>query len=211
VDTIVIFAGGGRPLARRARAESSAASFVIAADSGADHALAFEVSVDLAVGDFDSISADGLAELERVGARLERYPRDKDATDLELALAAAAARQPRRIVVLGGTAGRLDHLLGGLSLLGAEPRWALEIDALFGPATVHVVHDERLLSGRAGELVSLFALNGPAHGVVTDGLVYPLHGETLAPGSTRGVSNVFAATEARVALTSGVLLVVRPG
>jgi thiamine pyrophosphokinase len=47
--------------------------------------------------------------------------------------------------------------------------------------------------------------------VVTDGLVYPLHGETLAPGSTRGVSNVFAATEARVALTSGVLLVVRPG
>jgi thiamine pyrophosphokinase len=201
VDTIVIFAGGGRPLARRARAASSSASFVIAADSGADHARALGVPVDLAVGDFDSISADGLAELERVGARLERYPSDKDATDLKLALAAAAARQPRRIVVLGGTAGRLDHLLGELSLLGAE----------LGPATVHVVHDERLLSGRAGELVSLFALHGPAHGVVTDGLVYPLHGETLVPGSTRGVSNVFAATEASVALTSGVLLLVRPG
>jgi thiamine pyrophosphokinase len=211
VDTIVIFAGGGRPLAWRARAASSSASFVIAADSGADHARALGVPVDLAVGDFDSISADGLAELERVGARLERYPSDKDATDLKLALAAAAARQPRRIVVLGGTAGRLDHLLGELSLLGAEPRWALEIDALLGPATVHVVHDERLLSGRAGELVSLFALHGPAHGVVTDGLVYPLHGETLVPGSTRGVSNVFAATEASVALTSGVLLLVRPG
>ena len=55
------------------------------------------------------------------------------------------------------------------------------------------------LSGRVGELVSLFALHGPAHGVVTDGLVYPLHGETLEPGSSRGVSNVFAATEARVA------------
>jgi len=184
---------------------------VIAADSGADHAFALGVSVDLAVGDFDSISADGLAELQRVGARLERYPSDKDATDLELALAAAAACRPRRIVVLGGTAGRLDHLLGGLSLLGAEPRWAPEIDALLGPATVHVVHDERLLSGRVGELVSLFALHGPAHGVASEGLVYPLLGETLAPGSTRGVSNVFAATEARVALTSGVLLVVRPG
>jgi thiamine pyrophosphokinase len=120
VDTIVIFAGGSRPLARRARATSSSASFVIAADNGAEHALALGVHVDLAVGDFDSISADGLAELERAGAQLERYPSDKDATDLELALTAAAARQPRRIVVLGGTAGRLDHLLGELSLLAAE-------------------------------------------------------------------------------------------
>ncbi len=184
---------------------------MIAADSGADHALALGVPVDLAVGDFDSISAEGREALERAGVRLERHPSEKDATDLELALAAAMALQPRRVVVLGGLRGRLDHLLGELSLLGAEPYRAVELDALFGPATVHVVHDERLLSGRAGELVSLFALHGPAHGVVTDGLVYPLQGETLAPGSTRGVSNVFAASEARVALTSGVLLAVRPG
>lgn len=211
VDTIAIFAGGSRPLARRARAASSSASFVIAADSGADHARALGVPVDLAVGDFDSISAQGLRALERAGVRLERHPSQKDATDLELALGAATALQPRRIVVLGGLRGRLDHLLGEVGLLGAEPYRGIEIDALLGPATVHVVHDERLLSGSVGEQISLFALHGPAHGVVTDGLVYPLRGEALAPGSTRGVSNVFAASDARVALTSGVLLAVRPG
>ena len=60
VDTVVIFAGGARPVARRVRGPAAAASFVIAADSGADHALALGQRIDLAVGDFDSISADGL-------------------------------------------------------------------------------------------------------------------------------------------------------
>jgi thiamine pyrophosphokinase len=210
VDTVVIFAGGARPIARRARAVVSAASYVIAADSGADHALALDRRIDLAVGDFDSISADGLAALERDGVRLERHPVDKNATDLELALAAATALGPRRIVVLGGTGGRLDHVLGELSLLAAEAYRDVEIDALLGRATVHVVHRERLLAGRSGDLLSLFAAHGPAHGVVTEGLVYPLRRETLEPGSTLGMSNVFAAARARVALESGVLLAIRP-
>jgi thiamine pyrophosphokinase len=41
--------------------------------------------------------------------------------------------------------------------------------------------------------------------------VYPLRGETLDAGSTRGVSNVFADANASVALERGVLLAVRPG
>ena len=59
-------------------------------------------------------------------------------------------------------------------------------------------------------VISLFAVHGPAAGVVTEGLVYPLRGETLEPGSTRGISNVFAETEAHVRLEHGVLLAVRP-
>lgn len=211
MDTVVIFAGGGKPVARRVRALAASASFVIAADSGADHARILGVPVDLAVGDFDSISADGLAALEHEGVRVERHPTDKDATDLELALTAAAALQPRRVVVVGGTGGRLDHLLGELSLFAAEAYRGVELDALLGHATVHVIHRERPLDGRVGEVISLLALHGPASGVVTDGLVYPLRGETLQSGSTRGLSNLFAAPQARVAVAGGVLVAVRPG
>ena len=39
----------------------------------------------------------------------------------------------------------------------------------------------------------------------------PLAGETLEPGSSRGISNVFAQAEARVSLEHGVLLAIRPG
>jgi thiamine pyrophosphokinase len=183
---------------------------VVAADGGAELGFARGVHVDVAVGDFDSISPEGLAALEGLGTRIERHPREKDATDLELALAVARDIRARRVIVIGGGGGRLDHLFGQLLLLGAEAYGEMEIDAQFGSATVHVVRGERVLTGVPGEVVSLFALHGPAHGIVTEGLVYPLQGETLAPGSTRGVSNVFAEPEARIVVGSGVVMVVRP-
>jgi thiamine pyrophosphokinase len=186
-------------------------AFVVAADGGADAALALALHVDLAIGDFDSISAAGLAELERAGTRIERHPAAKDATDLELALDAALEAEPRSILIAGGAGGRLDHLLSSLELL-ASPRYAhVELDAQLDGARVHVIRRARTLAGNPGELLSLHALHGAAYGVTTEGLEYPVAGETLEPGSSRGVSNVFAASEARVALESGVLLAVRPG
>ena len=209
-DTVVVFAGGSRPGAR-ALAAVPAGAPVIAADRGADHALAAGLQVEVAVGDFDSISSAGLEALERAGTRIERHPPTKDATDLELALDAAVALAPRRILVVGGAGGRLDHLLGELSLLASDVVAEIEVDAVLGRATINVVRRERVLAGETGELVSLLALHGPAAGVTTAGLVYALRGETLLPGSSRGLSNVFAEPEARIALESGVLLAVRPG
>ena len=49
---------------------------------------------------------------------IERHPAAKDATDLELALDAAIALEPSRILVIGSAGGRLDHLLGSILLLG---------------------------------------------------------------------------------------------
>ena len=199
MKTVVVLAGGPDAPAGFTLPVGAA---VIAADSGAE--LGFRV--DLAVGDFDSISSETLASIEQV----EQYPPDKEATDLELALAAALRLEPERILVVGSAGGRLDHLVGSLLLLAADAYSGVQVDAQLGTAAVHVVRGGRALYGEPGELISLFAVDGPAEGVVTDGLVYPLRGETLEPGSSRGTSNAFAAAVARVSLTRGVLLAVRP-
>jgi thiamine pyrophosphokinase len=207
VKTVIVLAGG---LDRPAPVPLPAGAVVIAADSGAEQALGLGLRVDVVVGDLDSISAETLAAVEQAGGRVERHPAAKDATDLELALAAALALEPERILVLGGVVGRLDHLFGELLLLAADVYAGVEIDAQFGAATVHVVRGERVLTGEPGELISLFAVHGSATGVVTNGLVYPLCGDTLAAGSSRGLSNVFAVSAVRVSVERGVLLVVRP-
>jgi thiamine pyrophosphokinase len=207
VETVVVVASGAP---RAGLAVVPAGALVVAADGGADAALALGLHVDVAVGDFDSISPAGLAALERAGTRLERHPAAKDATDLELALDQALRLGARRVLVVGDAGGRLDHLLGALLLLAAGSYAGVEVDALLGAARVHVVRRERSLSGTPGETISLFAVHGPAVGVTTEGLVYPLRGETLAPGTSRGVSNEFAGAEARVSLEAGVLLAVRP-
>lgn len=184
---------------------------VIAADGGAVAARIAGLTLELVVGDLDSLSGDEVEALEAAGVAIERHPPDKDASDLELALAAALAREPRRVLVVGSAAGRLDQLLGIALLLGAEAYASVEVDAVLGDAGLHVVRGERVLRGAPGELVSLFALHGAARGVSTEGLVYPLDGDSLVPGSTRGLSNVFAAAEARITVEDGVVLVVRPG
>jgi thiamine pyrophosphokinase len=173
--------------------------------------VALGLEVDLAIGDFDSASPASVEAAEAAGVRIERHPTAKDATDLELALETAFALAPARILVLAGVGDRLDHVLSMLLLLGS-PRWRdVQLDAELGAASVHVVRDERTLAGQPGELVSLLALHGPAEGVRTEGLVYPLVGETLQPGSSRGVSNVFERESARISVEHGVLLAVRPG
>jgi thiamine pyrophosphokinase len=205
---VIVVAGGPLPAASRPLPSEAT---VVAADGGVDHALALGLRVDLAVGDFDSVSAAGLDAVEAAGARVERHPAEKDATDLELALDAAAALEPRRLVVVGVAGGRLDHLLAGLLLLGAERYARLELDAIAGDALAHVIRGERALAGEPGELVSLLPLGGDAVGVTTEGLRYPLVGETLAAGSSRGVSNEFGAARAQVRVARGVVLAVRPG
>ena len=204
-DTVVVVAGGSPPSSRALEAIPAGAP-VVAADGGADHALALGLDVELAIGDFDSATQEAIEAARRV----ERHPVDKDATDLELALRAALAWQPRRILVVGGIEGRLDHLLGELLVLGADELAGIQVDAVLGDALVHVIRGERVLSGSEGELISLFALNAPAMGIETEGLAYPLRGETLVPGSSRGISNVFTAREARISLQRGLLLAVRP-
>jgi thiamine pyrophosphokinase len=192
---VVVFAAGAETV------PLSDDDLVIAADGGALAAP----RVDLLIGDLDSLPDGTTARL------VERHPEEKDASDLELALDAAARYEPERVLVLAGGGGRLDHLLGVLLLLGSDRYAGIEIDARIGTASVHVVRRLRVLRGSPGGTVSLFALHGPATGVRTHGLVYPLCGETLEPGSSRGLSNAFVDEEASIEVADGVLLAVRPG
>jgi thiamine pyrophosphokinase len=205
-DTVVVFTSGAEPSA----ADVPAGALVVAADGGADVALALGLRVDLAVGDLDSISAEALAALEAAGTPIERHPVEKDASDLELALRAALRLGARRVLVVGEAGGRLDHLLGTLLLLAADAWAGVELDALVGGARVHAIRDGRTLAGEPGETLSLFALHGPATGVTAEGLRYPLRDATLAPGTTLGLSNELAAAEVRISVETGVLLAVFP-
>ena len=198
-------------LLRRAPEDVPRGVPVITADGGLAHARALGLEVTTVVGDLDSVDAETVAAASTAGAEILRHPVEKDATDLELALDVALELRPARILVLAGGGGRLDHLLGGLLLLGASRYAEVQLDAVVGTARVHVVRRERVLAGDPGQLVSLLALHGAAEGVTTDGLRYPLANETLEPGSTRGISNVFAAREARVHVARGVLAAVIPG
>jgi len=206
----LVFAGGDPVGGDVAARLPDGDAMVVAADSGVEHALALGRRVDLVIGDFDSADPAAVDAARTEGAEVRRYPAEKDQSDLELALRAARERGVRRVIVVGGSGGRLDHLLANVLLL-ASPTFAdLEVEALVGDARVVVIHDHARLSGTPGDLCSLLAVGGPAHRVTTTGLRYRLDGEDLQPGSTRGLSNELAEPVATVSLEHGTVLAVLP-
>ncbi|WP_170323638.1 thiamine diphosphokinase [Cryptosporangium phraense] len=201
---------GGEPPAAAFLAGLPPDAFVVAADSGVDGAHGIGLRVGLAVGDFDSASASAAARVEAEGGQVERYPAAKDATDLEIALDAALARAPSRIVVLGGAGGRFDHWLAVAFLLASPLYAAVDLQARWSAATVTVVRRSASLTGRPGEVVTLLPVHGAAVGIATEGLLYPLRDEDLPPGTTRGVSNVLEGATAHVTVRGGTLLAIQP-
>ena len=214
--SVIVIGGGGAVDAGLAGRLPEVAP-VVAADSGVDAAAALGLRVDVVVGDLDSASPEAVAAAEAAGARVDRHPADKDATDLALALDCAAALldgdADGDIVVAGVEGGRLDHLLAGILALADPDRRRLHIRAHLGRATVHVVHGPGSLAveGATGQVLTLLPVGGDAVGVRTAGLRFPLRNEALPAGTTRGVSNVVDDDPASVTLESGTLLVVLPG
>jgi len=212
MPVVVVFAGS-EPVSLALADRLPPLAGVIAADSGLRVASALGLRVDVLVGDLDSAPAELIDAAVASGTVVERHPAEKDATDLELAFDAARVRGAQRVVLVDGGGDRFDHLAGNLLLL-ASPAWAgMRVEAFFGTARVAVARggDPPIaIEGSPGDLVTLVPVGGPARGIVTEGLRYPLVSETLAPGTTRGVSNEVVGTSASVRLDSGTLLVVEP-
>ncbi len=218
-DRTIVVVCGGDPLPPELipvlHAEAARALLTIAADSGLDEAVRWEVAVDRLVGDLDSVHPDSLEQARAQGVPIDPYPRDKDRTDLAIALDTALGYGPDRIAIFGGAGGRLDHLLGNAALLAAEDYADVRIEGHLGAARVNVVRGIQTaptpLDGQVGDLVSLLPWHGSVRGVTTTGLRFPLTDARLDAGSSRGVSNEFTADTASVAVSHGVLLAIQPG
>ena len=98
---------------------------VVAADGGIVHANLLGVRPLAWVGDFDS--SEGLSERFTDVPRLS-FPRDKDATDFELALAHAVRLGATHVTVWGAFGGRFDHTLALAIRAVEETRRGLPVD-----------------------------------------------------------------------------------
>ena len=190
---------------------------VIAADGGARHASQLGVSIDLWVGDGDSLDAGALAALAASGVPMERSSPNKDESDTELAVRAAIRQGVDGLIVVGALGGaRIDHEIANIGLLAMPDLVGVGAILLDARSRIVLVRapgaDGRpvqcALPGRVGDIVSLLPLGPGVTGVTTAGLAYPLVDEPLPAGPARGLSNIRTAPDAGVTLGGGLLLVV---
>ncbi|MFC1996877.1 thiamine diphosphokinase [Chloroflexota bacterium] len=209
MNRITIFANGNIPSASIYLPPNQ---IILAADGGARHCLKLGIKPQVVIGDFDSLLDEEIAALEADNITLIRYPKDKDNTDLELAIDYAARElDARQITLYGLLGGRWDMTFANMLLL-ASPRYAgIKFQVIDGNTTAYILRGGETLDiqGQPGTTVSVIPLDSPAIGVTYQGLQWPLENTTLYFSNPRGVSNSMTTTQAKISLQQGILLVLK--
>ena len=177
--------------------------YVIAADRGYDSLMAYGVTPDLTVGDFDSLGH--VPEHHNV----IQLPMEKDDTDMVYALRRGLELGYRRFVLLGGVGGRLEHTLANLQILD----WLTTQGAqgfLAGEKTVATALRDNSMTFPASMTgyLSAFCNSGTAKGVTLSGLKFSLESSELNGSFPVGVSNEFTGEKATVRVEEGSLILI---
>lgn len=203
----VIFANGILTDPTAAGSLLQRGDLIVAADGGLHHALSAGATPKVVIGDMDSLSPSELDDTERTGMQILRFPKEKDETDLELAIGYVLEKRATEIIVIGALGGRLDQMLGNLSLLLGVPA-GVDIRLDDGKEEVLLADHPIVIFGKPGDAVSLIPWGASVTEIWTEGLRYPLRGETLLPHRSRGISNELLDRKASIHFSNGNLIVI---
>lgn len=208
MQRILIFANGDLHDLNKARLLLRPGDFIVCADGGTRHALALGVKPNFVIGDMDSIESDLFQQLRESAVEIELFPRDKNETDLELAINKALELDPGEMIVVAALGGRTDQSLANVSLLSDSRLSKHKVRFDDGVEEIFFCRDQVHVQGRSGDIVSLIPWGGPVRGIQTENLKWRLDKETLYPDKTRGISNEMLSEAAAVRIDSGLLLVI---
>ncbi|MBL8091144.1 MAG: thiamine diphosphokinase [Anaerolineales bacterium] len=203
---IIIFANGELPNPKKARALIQPDDFIICADGGTRHALTLGLTPHLIIGDMDSLPAN--FQLSTFNGEVIVFPKDKNETDLELAINHAITLKPDEIIIVAALGGRIDHALANISLLTNFQHATFNLRLNDGLEEIFLCKDHVEVKGRSGDIVSLIPWGGNVEGVTTQNLKWKLNNETLSFDKTRGISNEMISDIASISITKGLLLIV---
>lgn len=204
MGNIAILAGGDSTLLPRDQ------ELYVGVDGGCLKLLEQGLPLDIAVGDFDSVSETDLRQIRTQAKQVVQSVPEKNDTDLELALKAVFKAHPDAVVsVYGAFGGRLDHFLSNI-FLPTDPDLAPYMEQIqlvdeqnrlvFRPAGTHEIQPDPTMTYVG------FMPVGEGRLEIT-GAKYPLHPENYFLKAMYG-SNEFLDQAIQVSLDHGYLVIV---
>ena len=161
---------------------------LIAADKGVEFFIETDWVPDVAVGDFDSLSAAGEKYLDTLKeTEIVRLKPEKDDSDTQSAVNFAIDRGAKNITIFGATGNRIDHLLANFGLLVLGRERDADITLIDQWNYMKLVESGTVLKKKEqfGKYVSFFSLEGDMPGLTLVGFKYPLR--PLSSQSSRTV------------------------
>ncbi|WP_349410457.1 thiamine diphosphokinase [Pseudalkalibacillus sp. SCS-8] len=207
---VLIVSGGPETLVPDHFLDDGSVRFV-GVDAGVIYLLDRGITPDAGFGDFDSISEKELERIEHAGIHLHTFEKEKDKTDLELAIDWALEQKPRSVYLYGATGGRLDHGIVNIQLLtkGFDNGVHMEVidrnNRIFlkMPGSYSIWRDDHF------PYVSFLPFSEHVTGITLSGFKYSLEEADMKWGSTLCISNELVTKKGTYSFSGGIIMVVR--
>ena len=183
---------------------------MVAIDGGCRFFVAASMTPDVIIGDLDSISS--IPSQFHKKSKLLTYPRDKNKTDLQLALEYCVSEKARAVDIVSPGIGEVDHLLGNVMLLGLFDK----LSAVSTKPTVRIVgadyeilwiHDSRRsFSDCVGDRLSVVPMSAAVR-LTCRGMEFTADRVRIARGHSHGLRNRITRRRASVEIEGQALVV----
>lgn len=210
--TCLIVTGGKLDMAfARSFLEKETFDKIIAVDGGLEAAEELGLTPDYVVGDLDTVSTPVVERYRKLPFIVwEQHKPEKNETDTELARSRALTLGCDKVVFLGATGGRLDHMLGNLHALYACMESGVEAYLVDRQNRVCLL-DEGKTFYRAslwGDYVSFIPYTEEVKGITLKGFKYPLTEKDIRRGQEVGlcISNELKEDTATLSFAEGILI-----
>ncbi len=164
----VILANGDYPTHPTPSQMLANAPYVVCCDGSADAYIAQGHVPDVIIGDGDSLSE----ENRRKYSHILHHISDQETNDQTKAVNFLMEQGKKNIIIVGATGKREDHTLGNISLLIDYMRAGANVRTFTDYSVFIPCRHTHTFSCQPGKQVSI--INFGAHGLRSEGLVYPL-------------------------------------
>lgn len=183
-------------------------AFKIGVDHGLDAMDIYNITPDLAIGDFDSANLATKEYYKNLENTILLNPM-KDYTDTHVAVQYALEHGAKQIILVGATGTRQDHVQGNFALLKLCRMQGVDAIIYDAHNKIQMIHKELTLykSKQYGKYVSLIPYSDIVTGITLTGFVYELQGATMIKEETIGISNEMREEECHITIEDGYLMV----
>lgn len=173
--------------------------FVIGVDRGALICVQHGLDMDLAIGDFDSVSKEELERISLHSKKVVMLDVIKDVTDSQAAMAYVESFD--EVILCGGLGGRIDHQLINIGLVRNDVRLSLWDENHL----IYAVVGDKIIKKAGYRYLSLFACESSV--VHLSGVKYPLNSRSINEDDLYLVSNEIIEEEAYLSVEGKVLII----
>ncbi len=180
--------------------------YTICADSGFDNAIKLGLNPDVVLGDFDSISDEGIFQVNNMEIKKIKFPSEKDMTDTELAINYAIDLGFNEITIIGALGSRFDHSLSNIFNLFKYRNYNIK---LVNTNNEIILINTNLELDKDDFFYSIIPLTSEGIKVNLSGFYYDSKELLIEMGSSIGISNQIKNKKAKIELLGGIGILIK--